>query len=667
MFIYRFRPTSNYTALGQNKEGGRKTFNWLFRRKRKKAEPERPEEKDARQKQPFSSASPLAQFDPAAHFQHKEARGDFRMRLENYRSLVDALKTIPSLDVNDPRLPPTVEKHAKSFSEMLHEVEFIPGQVVMQGGRVRVEVHHDLFAYITDGTFEYEIAKLNDDAYLIWNFAHDPMAEVKPLFSDKTCSFRLATDPSYSCGEKAVTVCPNGFCLFHMEKGNVDDLAKKMGGVLWETFKKEYESRMKERVESGNYDFRGFRLIGWLSNCLKEHTFKTTVDFRDAFLQSTEFEKSVFESGARFDRAIFDWTVSFNDTAFKGDVSFAGAKFQHHGSGHFVWFRNTLFEGPVDFSGVDFTPEETRAHVKVEPPVRMETVKFKASVNFNGATGVCYVRVEDPQLRELLDTQGSPAPSKPTDEKVRAWQQQLANVTERIFKEPSLSGLWRQKVDLEITIYQELLQRGEDPAKCHLRLGYARLFSGDTDLAKQHFQKCLELRKGDAEALLGLARCDLYWGRTSKETERLLLAAAQNDPKMVAVCDWPGNDLNLWLGVHYLRAGDPGRAVAYLKAATDLNPKGIMVHEYLGRAYLEAGYCEDAIAELEREIEVAPSRYDPHLYLEAIHAALGNREKASYHRNQATYNNPGNILSSEAVQEIYYQVRSPKRVPIPEI
>jgi predicted Zn-dependent protease len=117
-----------------------------------------------------------------------------------------------------------------------------------------------------------------------------------------------------------------------------------------------------------------------------------------------------------------------------------------------------------------------------------------------------------------------------------------------------------------------------------------------------------------------------------------------------------------------MRAGDPARAVAYLRRAVELNPKGSMVNEYLGRAYLEAGYPDEAIAALEREVAVAPSRYDPHIYLDPICAACGNREKAAYHRDQANYNNPGRlILGPAAVQEVERHVRTPKTVPIPTV
>jgi tetratricopeptide (TPR) repeat protein len=640
----------------------------LLGKKQKKEEPAQEEKKAAPAKQPASSTSALARFDPAQHFQQKQARGDFSMREESYGELAAALRTIPFLAADDPRLPPNVDKTPKTFAEMLAKVEFYLGQSAMQGGRITVETHHGLFAFATDGSFNYEIAKLADDAYIFWTFAHDPTAKIQPLFSGQTCAFRLASDPAYSCAEQAVTVSPDGFCLFHMKKGNADELAKSMGGVLWAAFKTEYESRLKERVDSGNYDFRGFHMIGWLSRCLAQHTFHTLADFSDAFLSSAGFEKSVFEAGARFERTIFDWAVSFNDAIFRGEVSFAQAKFQRHGMGHFVWFRNTQFEAPVDFSGVDFTSDETRTHLRITPSVRMEAVRFKSSVSFHSATGAAYIQAEDPVLRGILEAQASSGPPKPTEEKLQAWRQQLAQATERLLKEPSLPGLWDEKAKLETTLYQELLQRGEDAATCHLRLGYANLFSGQASMAKPCFQKCLELRQDCPEALLGLARCDLYWGKTSPEAERLLLSAAQKDAQMISVCGWPGNDVNVWLGVHYTRAGDPGRAVAYLRRAAELNPTAFRAHEHLGEAYLAAGYRDEAIASYEQEVELYPAEYGPHLYLEAIYAAVGNRQKAAYHRDQATYNNPGQVvLTSAAVQEIHAKVKHARRVAIPQV
>ena len=615
--------------------------------------------------------SPLASFDPTAYQGQKQAKGDFCMRVENYREFVNALKRVPALDVNDPRLPSTVDKALKSFSKMLSSVEFYLGQSSMNGKPITIRVRHDLFVSAGTGDsgwpHEWEIAKVNDDGYLVWNFSHDPNAKVGPLFSDEFCAFRIESNDTYSCVEKAVTVCPDGFCLFHMKKDDVRVISQKIGGVVWDTFQKEYKSRLKERVEGGIYDFRGFEILP--TQGLSGQTFASTADFRDAIFRSVRLDKSVFESGARFDRAVFDWTVSFNETVFKTEVSFAGAKFRHHGGTHPISFKNTLFEGPVDFSGADFTPEETGTHDNPFQSVKMETAIFKAGVKFNGATGVGYVKAPEGEPSRLLQTQGAALPLAPGPEKVAAWRKELASVTQQLFKDPSdRSSWWKKKADLDIAIFEDQLRRGEDAGTSHLRLGYASFYSANLDAAKPHFQKCLELQKDSAEAMLGLARCELWWARTNPETEQLLLAALEMIPTLINVCDWPGNDLNLWVGAHYMRAGDPGRAVAYLRRAVELNPKGSMINEYLGRAYLEAGYPDDAIAAFERELAVAPSRYDPHIYLDPIYAARGNKEKSAYHRDQANYNNPGRlILGPKTVQEIQSQMKKPNKRPIPEV
>ncbi len=615
--------------------------------------------------------SPLARLDPSVHHAQQEANGRACMQVENYRDFLTALKSVPALDLTDPRLPSTVDKTLQSFSKMLGSVEFYLGQSLMNDQRITIKVRHDLFVYATNGDagwpHEWEIAKINDDGYLVWNFAHDPTAKVGPLFSDQLCAFRIGSDGTYSCSEKAVTVCPDGLCLFHMKKGDVRVLSQRIGGVLWDTFQAEYKSRLKERVESGIYDFRGFEILP--TQGLAGQNFPTTADFRDATFRSVRLDKSVFESVARFDRAIFDWTVSFDQTVFKAEVSFSGAKFQHHGGTHPVSFKNTVFEGPVDFSGTDFTPEETGTHDKPFQSVQMETAIFKAGLKFDGATGVGYVKAPEGEPSKLLQTQGMALPPMPSPEKVAGWRKELASVREQLFKDPAVrASWWKQKADLETAIFEDQVRRGEDAGVGHLHLGYACFYSGNLDAAKQHFQKCLELQKDSAEAMLGLARCELWWARTNPETEQLLLEAVKKSPKLINVCDWPGNDLNLWVGAHYMRAGDPGRAVAYLRRAVELNPKGSMVNEYLGRAYLEAGYPEDAITALEREVAVAPSRYDPHIYLDPIYAARGNGQKSVYHRDQANYNNPGRlILGPAAVQEIQRLVKTPKTVPIPAL
>ena len=431
--------------------------------------------------------SPLASFDPAAYQAQKQAKGDIYMRVENYRDFLAALKTVPSLDLNDRRLPATVEKTAKPFSKMLREVEFYLGQNSMQGGRVMIEVHHGLFAYATDGQFEYEVAKINDDGYLVWSFVHDPDAPATSLYSGKACAYRIAADSNYSCKEKALSICPDGFCLFHMRKYDSDKISKRVGGVLWETFRKEYEVRFDERIQGGNYDCRGFDVMtsGKMSMCLMGHTFQTAVDFSDGVLRSLRLKKSVFQGAARFDRAVFEWDGVFDEAVFKGEASFAGARFRHHGGTHPVSFRNTQFEGPVDFAGADFTADETAANAQPFPSVKLETAAFKAGVKFNGATGVGYVKVPDGEPSRLLQTQRA-LPPTPSPEEVAAWRKELASVTEQLFKDPSdRASWWKQKVDFDTAIFEDQLRRGEDAGTSHLRLGYACFYSANLDAAKQ--------------------------------------------------------------------------------------------------------------------------------------------------------------------------------------
>ena len=292
-----------------------------------------------------------------------------------------------------------------------------------------------------------------------------------------------------------------------------------------------------------------------------------------------------------------------------------------------------------------------------------------AGVKSNGATAVGRVKVAEGESGRLLETQDPALPPAPGDEIIAAWRKALVNVTKQLFKDSSdKSSWWKHKAELDIAIFEDQLRRGEDIRTSQLRVGYGCFYSENLDAAKQIFRRCLELRDDNAEAMLGLGRCELWWGRTNLGAEQLLLAAVTKRPKLINVCDWPGNDVNLWVGAHYMRAGDPGHAVAYLRQAVALNPKGSMVNEYLGRAYLEAGYPDDAISALEREVAVAPSRYNPHIYLDPIYAARGDKDKSTYHRDEAKYNNPGRrILGAAAVQEIQQQVKRPKKLSIPEV
>lgn len=124
---------------------------------------------------PSASRSPLLSFDPLAQVRKQENQRGLRYGsagVESYHRLSKALQSVPTLDAGDPRLPQ--KRKQCSFAEMIDEVDFFLGQSVAQGSVVTSEVRHGVFVKTSVG---YEIAKVNDDCYLLWHGPHEPGAQ----------------------------------------------------------------------------------------------------------------------------------------------------------------------------------------------------------------------------------------------------------------------------------------------------------------------------------------------------------------------------------------------------------------------------------------------------------------------------------------------------------
>jgi hypothetical protein len=134
------------------------------------------EKKESKQaetkKQQDKIASPLVGFDPFvyAHQQEKNRGLNYsNAGMETYRILANALRQIPALTATDTRIPKKTWPF--SFEKMIDELDFHIGQSAAQGVVVPVTIRHGIFVYVDTN---YEIAKLNDDSYLLWNGQHDP-------------------------------------------------------------------------------------------------------------------------------------------------------------------------------------------------------------------------------------------------------------------------------------------------------------------------------------------------------------------------------------------------------------------------------------------------------------------------------------------------------------
>lgn len=122
------------------------------------------------------SRSPLLDFDSAAHVRKQERGRGLpygAAGIESYNRLAAALKSVPAIDAGDPRLP--AKRKQCSFTQMIDEVDFFLGQTVAGGSAVTPTIRDGVFVSTNNLApgVGHEMAKVNDDSYLVWSAPHD--------------------------------------------------------------------------------------------------------------------------------------------------------------------------------------------------------------------------------------------------------------------------------------------------------------------------------------------------------------------------------------------------------------------------------------------------------------------------------------------------------------
>jgi uncharacterized protein YjbI with pentapeptide repeats len=172
------------------------------------------------------------------------------------------------------------------------------------------------------------------------------------------------------------------FCIFH-------DLSREKDKDL-------FEKKLYEKLESRDFNFRGYCFVGDLK--FRNRQFDENVNFEDAvFWGKMSFKNSIFQD-AEFKNAKFRESVEFEGADLKS-VSFRGTSFckysnfskMHSGYADFMeaifaytnfsnatfqgqtFFQKSTFEGAADFSDVDFQI------------VNFSTAIFKENALFDGS------------------------------------------------------------------------------------------------------------------------------------------------------------------------------------------------------------------------------------------------------------------------------------------
>lgn len=227
--------------------------------------------------------------------------------------------------------------------------------------------------------------------------------------------------------------------------------------------------------------------------------------------------------------------------------------------------------------------------------------------------------------------------------------------------------------------YAKALAMNPRDDEARIRVARLELDTAKLDEARRHFRECLDRRPDDPRAVIGLADCLLRAGEVSAARDLYLDALTTDVTKEQAAAALTE------LGQMALEEGDVGRGAGLLEQAVSVDPRGTrarltlagallrlgdeegakrerdtaqrlaerqrrlatITHEALGKPddpdlraeagtiLLDEGFEREGLRWLETALSIAPTHAPTHRVLADHAAALGDAERAAYHRGLA--------------------------------
>ncbi len=153
-----------------------------------------------------------------------------------------------------------------------------------------------------------------------------------------------------------------------------------------------------------------------------------------------------------------------------------------------------------------------------------------------------------------------------------------------------------------------------------LRLGFSRLEQDDQDLARQAFDRALELAPGDAKAWIGVGRC--YLEREDKRA------------RLIRIVE------------RWFNWDDVSRAIDCFSKAVELAPGSAEAHYWLGSGYMRRFGRDDlqtALAQLQTASNLGGLNRDLGFKLASLNKALGHLDSAEKVLSEVIENEKGRV------------------------
>ena len=197
--------------------------------------------------------------------------------------------------------------------------------------------------------------------------------------------------------------------------------------------------------------------------------------------------------------------------------------------------------------------------------------------------------------------------------------------------EDGVAAWEREHFEEALESFRSVLAEHPNFADIHNKAGLCLAMMSEPEEALKHFDHALELNEGYAEAHLNRGIILNELGRHDEAKVALRRAGEIDTRDSTRYPSALGNELAdglSRLGVLYMRADEPRKAVEHYREALDIRPRFQDIRTRYAGALMEVGEVEQARTELETVLEARPFMADARVMLGVALQRLGEKEAA---------------------------------------
>ncbi len=185
----------------------------------------------------------------------------------------------------------------------------------------------------------------------------------------------------------------------------------------------------------------------------------------------------------------------------------------------------------------------------------------------------------------------------------------------------------------ELTFLAQWVRSAPTSAKAHHGLGQYYVGAGDLSLAREHFERAVQLQPTYAAAHNNLGSLLALQGEPERATHHFR-QALQLDPQHALAYNNLASQLEI--------RGELDEAESLFLQSLAIEPQSVSVHVALGQLYLRRKEPQKAMEHFDRALRLDPNQARVHVAMGRMWLEQGDRRRAEFHFDRAVLLEPGN-------------------------